>query len=152
MIFTKKPDMRFIEMCGKAEDLQRLKNEDEEKYGWKNAEDAYYALPFDEIYYRCMGVPEPSLGQCEKIWWIPNQKQMQDIIARDVEKYVDVMEKMTLVEKQEVVFATMIDAINNWAKIHTEFCTFDQVWLSYLMKYKFNKIWVNGEFGEWINL
>lgn len=148
MFFTKKPDTLFIKMCEKADDLQRLKNEDEDRYKRENYEDAYYVLPYDEIYYRSVGIPEPNLEQCKKSWWIPNQRQMQDMIAKGIEKYVDVMEKMTLDEKQEFVFVTLMDAINNWAKAHEEFYTFDQMWLSYLMKYKFNKIWVN---EEWVN-
>jgi hypothetical protein len=148
MIFTKKPDMLFIKMCEKADDLQRLKNEDNDRYKRENYEDAYYVLPHDEIHYRGAGIPEPKLGQCEKSWWIPSQKQMQDMISKGIEKYVGVMEKMTLDKKQEFVFVTLMDAINSWAKNHKEFYTFDQLWLSYLMIYKFNKTWVN---EEWVN-
>jgi hypothetical protein len=147
MIFTKKPDMLFIKMCEKADDLQKIKSEDEQRYKRENYEDAYYALPYDEIYYRGAGIPEPTLGQCEKSWWIPNQRQMQDMIVVDIEKYADVMEKLTLEKRQEFVFNTLVDVINNWAKSHKEFYTFDQIWLSYLMMYKFNKIWVD---CEWV--
>ena len=147
MIFTKKPDMLFIKMCEKADDLQRLKNEDKQRYKRENYEDTYYVVPYDEIIYRGMGIPEPTLGQCKKSWWVPNQRQMQDMIAEDVEKYVDNTEKMKTEEKRKFVFVIMIDVIYNWAKCHKEFYTFDQIWLSYLMKYKYNKIWVD---EEWV--
>jgi hypothetical protein len=73
---------------------------------------------------------------------------MQGIITKGIEQYADAMEKMTLDKKQEFVFVTLMDAINSWAKNHKEFYTFDQLWLSYLMIYKFNKTWVN---EEWVN-
>ena len=148
MIPNKKPDMLFIKMCEKADDLQRLKNEDKEIHNLKNCEDAYYVLPNNGIYYRGMTISEHILKQCEKSWWIPSQKQMQGIITKGIEQYVDAMEKMTLDKKQEFVFVTLMDAINSWAKNHKEFYTFDQLWLSYLMIYKFNKTWVN---EEWVN-
>lgn len=147
MIFTKKQDTLFIKMCEKADDLQRLKNEDNERHKRENYEDSYYVLPYDEIYYRVMGVSDPSFGQCKKSWWIPSQRQMQDIISIDIEKYADVMEKMSSDEKRKFVFSTLMNVISNWAKTHKEFYTFDQIWLSYLMIYKFNKTWAD---GEWV--
>ena len=140
MIPTKKPDMLFIKMCEKADDLQRLKKEDKEIHNLKNCEDAYYVLPNNGIYYRGMTISEHILKQCEKSWWIPSQKQMQGIITKGIEQYVDAMEKMTLDKKQEFVFVTLMNAINSWAKNHKEFYTSDQLWLSYLMIYKFNVV------------
>jgi hypothetical protein len=125
---TIKPDILFIKMCEKADNLQMLKNEDKDNCG--------------------LGAPVGNLGHCVKSCWFPSQKQMQNMIVKGVEKYVDATEKMTLDAKRKFVFNILMDAINNWAKIHKEFYTFDQIWLSYLMKYKFNKIWIN---EEWEN-
>jgi len=129
----------FIRMCRQATDLQNLRP------NLIKNEDIYLVLPH-ECFFRAQEIIELGLQFKERIW-IPTQKEMQNEILEGVNKYLGCMEKMTHEDMRRIGFKTLMDTIHSWAKSHDEFFTFDQIWLSYFMKYKFNKVWVN---DEWI--
>lgn len=115
------PSKYFFEMCSAATELQSLKIEDEDcifnegDLFISNTDQNFYSIALYKGYYG-----KPCI-------WLPRQEDLQNIILDQYEGY-----KFPLWAMFEQLQATK----------ETLYCkSFEEMWLVFVMKKKYNKIW-----------
>lgn len=118
----------YIKMCQAAEELQKL---------WKPAAgDMYYKIGMGKYVNRISMISHMSNYQCTGKRaihiWLPRQDQLQALLLREARDNPKVLMMMLLndVLKVDKEVLTLAD-----------FTSFEQLWLSFVMKNKFNKVW-----------
>jgi hypothetical protein len=132
---------KYIKMCEKAVEIQKyweLKEDDGHEFIYC-LEDSCLIECGDEGYDFCQ-----QLGCSEFNWiWLPRQDELQKMISPDF-------------FKQHQFFSTYISQMLDWdvflgqsrfGEYWELFQSWEQLWLAFVMKEKYNKIW-NGE--DWV--
>jgi len=108
----------YLKMCEKAGEIQRV-------HQWQEGD--CFINPSGFLGFYC-GQCSSEYGFYEKSVWLPRQDQLQEMIGGDIQYRWDRCNEF-------------------WFDITHSVGSFEQLWLAFVMKEKFNKIW-NGE--EWV--
>jgi len=115
----------YIDMCEKAYEIQNLK-----KYSFSNGD--YYNEGF--LFY--IDVNNINNGDVNTFGtekgeniWLPRQDQLQELISKDICRLVNGFESYT---------SNLDSEKNGFAD---EYNTYEKLWLAFVMKEKYNKIW-----------
>ena len=122
--------LKFIEMCQKANEIQKLAVRDSYFWDLANFPDGlFYIREYDNFFV----LPPEN----HRSVWLPRQDQLQEMINKEY-------------------FAEMIDTLIDFShiKIEKNFyykfkSTFEKIWLEIVMLHKYDKIW-NEEVEEWV--
>ena len=123
----------YIKMCEKAEEIQAIRPLNPKQFTLHLGTQGIITrlASFYYVYnYK---------NREHKVWWLPRQDQLQDMVKRGVKKFFPYN-----------LLWRFYRAISSNAKDNIykpEFTSMEQLWLAFVMKEKYNKIW-NGE--EWI--
>ena len=127
----------YILMCEKAVEIQTIWKKDGTKSG-----------DFIKVHgYEICVISSHEAGAWSDHWiWIPRQDQLQEMAYDGKIKSFPVL--------QWSFYLFLLERNEDWRNIRKrgddekKYSSFEKVWLSYLMRHKFNKTW-NGE--DWIN-
>jgi len=149
----------YIKMCEKAVEIQKLRLREGMKSDWADGDFCYMARDdrsMDHLYYRGVHIVWNDLLPCagyhdyDSYWpnvpedaiWLPRQDQLQEI------------SNWNLWELNWRYAAWLFDiGEDGLCDFHVnhqniQFTSMEQLWLAFVMKEKYNKIW-NGD--EWID-
>ena len=127
----------YIKMCGKAK-LDHF---------WKEGD--FYYVPersilqkFREIWGKVLVFrkEEVSYKEWHQVIWLPRQDQLQEMIPRITDVRCLVLPKLLC----EFVYYNH-SSVCNTAK---QFTSMEQLWLAFMMKEKYNKVWTRQEWEE----
>ena len=141
----------YIEMCKKAEEIQQIKSF--ECGNW------FREIYSDEPRIKCQGSHTSEVHEeDENLIWLPRQDQLQDLILSD--------ESLSEIETDtdRRFFKDFVHYFNIWGLLALfnrslddlanpypdnypkhDFNSAEQLWLAFVMQFKFNKIWNNSE-------
>ena len=119
----------YIKMCSKATEIQTLRLQ-LHSYGTKD----YWA------YLSETPINSPLLGKRKIIIWIPRQDQLQEMIMPSLGS--DFKGFAPFILNERLYTSLSVDGIYNWGR------SFEQLWLAFIMKELYSKVW-NEE--EWVN-
>lgn len=142
---------QYINQCRKAEEIQKTwrpgpQNINEKP--WYSPGDWYVWEEDEEVY--CLGTGEKLRGKFDYIW-LPTQSQLQKILYTIRDKYstkcayglqisfIEYLEKTDFGKIKRENDIIPVDIIRTYS--------IEQLWLCFVMKEKFNKIWYE---KEWI--
>jgi len=122
----------YIKMCEKAKEIQKIGKISK---GWSGI----FRIG-EYIYFGVWGGHNGVEDVAERIIWLPRQDQLQEMVDYDltnrcVEFYCFVSGRVPLTNE-----------IINAGQLH-KFTSMEQLWLAFVMKEKYNKIW-NGKDWE----
>lgn len=132
----------YIKMCEKAKEIQKE---------WKpKSLDIFsnsYVISYvtDDDFYKCIK-DKGDYFKRQKIW-LPHQDQLQEMI---IEKQFNQTKDSLCIDliSQMTLFCFSYGEIRDLAKEYAkQFSSMEQLWLAFVMKEKYNKIW-DGE--EWV--
>lgn len=108
----------YIKMCGKAEEIQQLRN-----HIYEGGDYCYCSEC--GLFIHCEG----KLYDFDGIVWLPRQDQLQEMVFSD-----------------DVGVQTITTAIEQFSKTEVGatisiFGSMEQLWLAFAMKEKYNKVW-----------
>lgn len=135
----------YIQMCNEAKEIQSK---------WKLDDGDYIFSPdLDKIIiYDFVNTDWQGLG-CFVVW-LPRQDQLQETYWKERYEYI---EKATDCEVQDMYFDILKECydLREWyiqeeGYDYVHFTSMEQLWLAFVMKEKYSKIW-NGEDWEIIN-
>lgn len=131
----------YIKMCEKADEIQKKwVLWKDKKLGTVKKGDFFY----DKLLESVRVIMEPILlvkGVAENSIWLPRQDQLQGMM-----KYND--RKMGSLHNLINFATTMRIGTKNRGSYYFEFNSMEQLWLAFVMKEKFNKVWDGKEWRE----
>ena len=139
----------YIDMCRKAVEIQKLDlgskiyNEDEDE---EHKLTSFYYLPHahkisilkwdnDEGHYISGGYRD---NQSDAVW-LPRQDQLQEMVKSDEHPHWQL---------NDFIDSGQADYQQETSDYAKQFTTMEQLWLAFVMKEKFNKVWKNGDWIE----
>lgn len=155
-------------MCEQAQEIQDIKRKfnGQVRYGLEIG-DYYLIKRLNEIHI----LEDGGIGSLDSIW-IPRQDQLQEMLDGDFDEKLLKFNKFVyppiLIIKPQIDDLSLEEIRKEWVKIRRDmnlpiiesetkiefikcdnkFKSFEQLWLSFVMKEKYNKIW-NEEKQEW---
>jgi hypothetical protein len=129
----------YIKMCEKAEEVQELKHKGLQHHIYLEKGDYTIWHNLHSTPIICSQGYDLMLGIADKIFWLPRQDQLQEIVLptlkyQDTEHLLRAFNEWDFSEKGYEPYSRLLTSM-------------EQLWLAFVMKEKYNKIW-NGE--EWI--
>lgn len=124
----------YIKMCVKAEEIQKLWNPADGDFCWHDDDGAEYLGNVE--FPATVAVVHIATGNSKNYWhnwlWLPRQDQLQEMLPYQVGVAKD-------------NFWSALDDIHKWG-FEQKFLDFiplstEQLWLTFVMKEKFGKIW-----------
>ncbi len=124
----------YILMCEKAEEIQKRKPQEFDLYWDKRFKLTYWNIAIGKRAKRWLYIQDAVKQDV----WLPRQDQLQEIIFKDDDYLVQIHR-----------IADFLDACHKHSNYHHKFRTWEQLWLAFVMKEKYQKTW-DGE--DWINV
>lgn len=115
---------QYIKMCEKAEEIRK-------GHKWQDGDYTNRGL----AYYSGRGNWNVGVDSIEECIWLPRQDQLQEMIGVGLDSFY-------MLWHEYEVFASCITP--EWAD---NLDSMEQLWLAFVMKEKYNKVWVN---DEWV--
>lgn len=138
----------YILMCEKAQEIQKLRN----FYKDYNDGDFYYnnILEIDEV--NVFNVNDFQFSIRNKNIWLPRQDQLQEMIINNIKKELDQITSLELLSPFNLFINNIETEFETEDKLQTYIIcryTMEQLWLMYVMKENYNKIWSEKQ-QDWI--
>ena len=122
----------YIKMCEKAGEIQKL---------WKPNEE--FDLAYCEYCHKCHRI----LGEHKDSYiWLPRQDQLQEMVSPNKERLAGLITAFDVFLYNEG--ERLPEGENHLNSIETHYTSMEQLWLAFIMKEKYNKVWNNGDWVE----
>jgi len=128
----------YIKMCEKAEEIQKLKPK--VIRSWDEIGSWFLDDRGDLVCFDSIGVAYKWWSESGRktIAWLPRQDQLQEMVGGYEAGFIDWW------HWRNAIYPEMQNPLNTVFR----FSSFEQLWLAFVMKEKYNKVWGK---EEWIN-
>jgi len=124
----------YIKMCERSVEIQALRptGVDNDIGYTTNIFFGRFFLEKETIEDHLFGVSDPRSARG---FWLPRQDQLQDIAG--------------CTRPNAPLYAQMLSVMGFWQTIHRQFTSYEQLWLAFVMKENFGKVWSG---ADWISM
>lgn len=144
----------YIKMCEKAEEIQALRRHSYNRCNWQDGDYFYTKSTDTQMYHslaHMLGVIEPEIYE-KKAIWLPRQDQLQEMV---VENIMDETKGSMRGRSCSLLLHSLLNKFaeepygeqgNDYKNYPTNwFDSQEQLWLAFVMKDKYNKVWTGEE-------
>ena len=146
---------QYVRLCLKAKEIQALSPEGESGSWYVDGEKLGDVLGVRLTNTEKKLYKERHEGKC--LIWLPSQDQLQEMFSSGMFS-LDALFPLDTWSLQLSFFGFMYEVNLSTVQDETirferspyayQFCSLEQLWLAFIMKKKYNKIWVKGEWAE----